>query len=143
MDSKPGISAHEALQRLINGNKRSLKGAVRMSGPLLATRALLTRRQRPSQLSWGAVIPGCAGVGLRRRARRAVRCSGGRKNHITEVAGSLQYAGAHLHSPLLVVLGHEGCGAVPVRLGNKVPGRSPACAHQAVGGWHPSGAEGH
>jgi carbonic anhydrase len=29
-----------------------------------------------------------------------------------EVAGSLQYAGAHLQTPLFVVLGHEGCGAV-------------------------------
>jgi carbonic anhydrase len=29
-----------------------------------------------------------------------------------EVAGSLQYAGSYLRTPLLVVLGHEGCGAV-------------------------------
>lgn len=28
------------------------------------------------------------------------------------IAGTLQYAGLHLHTPLLVVLGHEGCGAV-------------------------------
>ena len=29
-----------------------------------------------------------------------------------DVIGSLQYAVAHLHTPLVVVLGHEGCGAV-------------------------------
>jgi carbonic anhydrase len=29
-----------------------------------------------------------------------------------EVAGSMQYAGVHLKTPLFVVLGHEGCGAV-------------------------------
>jgi carbonic anhydrase len=29
-----------------------------------------------------------------------------------EIAGSLQYAGSHLHTPLFIVLGHEGCGAV-------------------------------
>ena len=33
-----------------------------------------------------------------------------------EVAGSLQYARAHLHTQLFVVLGHEGCGAVSAAL---------------------------
>ena len=28
------------------------------------------------------------------------------------IAGTLQYAGTHLHTPLFIVLGHEGCGAV-------------------------------
>ena len=39
-----------------------------------------------------------------------------------EVAGSLQYAGAHLRTPLLVVLGHEGCGAVQAALETKYQG---------------------
>jgi carbonic anhydrase len=30
----------------------------------------------------------------------------------TDVLGSIQYASYHLHTPLFVVLGHEGCGAV-------------------------------
>ena len=34
------------------------------------------------------------------------------------MAGSLQYAGLHLHVQLLVVLGHEGCGAVAAALGS-------------------------
>jgi carbonic anhydrase len=33
-----------------------------------------------------------------------------------EVMGSLQYAAAHLHTQLFVVLGHEGCGAVKAAL---------------------------
>jgi carbonic anhydrase len=34
-----------------------------------------------------------------------------------EVMGSLQYAAVHLKTPLFVVLGHEGCGAVQAALG--------------------------
>src|SRR5689334_8698984 len=37
--------------------------------------------------------------------------------------GSLQYAGAHLGTPLFVVLGHEGCGAVKAALEQMVAGR--------------------
>jgi carbonic anhydrase len=33
--------------------------------------------------------------------------------------GGGRYAGHHLHVPLLVVLGHEGCGAVIAALGAK------------------------
>src|SRR5207344_1593167 len=40
-----------------------------------------------------------------------------------EVAGSLQYAGSHLQTPLFVVLGHEGCGAVAAALAAKHEGK--------------------
>jgi carbonic anhydrase len=33
-----------------------------------------------------------------------------------EVLGSLQYAVVHLHTPLIVVMGHEHCGAVQAAL---------------------------
>ncbi len=36
-----------------------------------------------------------------------------------EVMGTLQYAAVHLHTPLFVVLGHEGCGAVQAALATK------------------------
>ena len=39
-----------------------------------------------------------------------------------EVLGSVQYAGAHLRTPLFVVLGHEGCGAVGAALAAKFYG---------------------
>lgn len=37
----------------------------------------------------------------------------------TAVAGSLQFAGQYLQTPLFVVLGHEGCGAVAAALASK------------------------
>jgi hypothetical protein len=39
-----------------------------------------------------------------------------------EIMGSLQYAGAHLQTPLFLVLGHEGCGAVKAALQHKFEG---------------------
>jgi len=39
-----------------------------------------------------------------------------------EVMGTLQYAAVHLHTPLFVVLGHEGCGAVQAALAAKFEG---------------------
>ena len=39
-----------------------------------------------------------------------------------EVWGSLQYAGTHLKTQLLMVLGHEGCGAVQAALAVKSQG---------------------
>jgi carbonic anhydrase len=38
------------------------------------------------------------------------------------ILGTLQYAGAHLRTPLFVVLGHEGCGAVKAALASKFEG---------------------
>jgi carbonic anhydrase len=38
------------------------------------------------------------------------------------IAGTLQYAGVHLHTPLLIVLGHEGCGAVEAAIAEKFHG---------------------
>ena len=39
-----------------------------------------------------------------------------------EVAGSLQYAGRHLHTPLFVVLGHTRCGAVAAAVDARLHG---------------------
>src|SRR4030095_4694075 len=39
-----------------------------------------------------------------------------------EVMGTLQYAAVHLGTPLFVVLGHEGCGAVHAALAAKFHG---------------------
>src|SRR5437870_4705471 len=38
------------------------------------------------------------------------------------VLGSIEYAVEHLHVPLIVVLGHEKCGAVEAALGEEKPG---------------------
>jgi carbonic anhydrase len=117
MSHKSDVSADEALQRLIDGNERFLQGKAHLPGLTRETLAELARGQHPF-----ATILGCsdsrvppewifdAGLG----ELFVVRVAG---NVLSlEVAGSLQYAGVHLKTPLLVVLGHEGCGAIQAAL---------------------------
>ena len=120
MTRKPEISAEEGLQRLKDGNKRFLVGGVRVLDPPHETLAELARGQHPF-----ATILGCsdsrvppewifdAGLGELFVARVAGNVLS------PEVAGSLQYAGVHLQTPLMVVLGHEGCGAIQAALETK------------------------
>lgn len=121
MTDNPGISAGQALQRLIDGNHRFLSGQARTSSaPLHENLAQLAQGQRPF-----ATILGCsdsrvppewifdAGLG----ELFVVRVAG--NVFSPEIGGSLQYAGAHLQTPLFVVLGHEGCGAVQAALATK------------------------
>ena len=117
------ISADEALQRLIDGNARFIRGELHFPSVPQEVFADLAKGQRPY-----AMILGCSdsrvppelvfGAGL--GDLFVVRVAG---NSISpEVAGSLQYAGVHLHTPLLVVLGHEGCGAIGAALETKFRG---------------------
>lgn len=114
------ISADEALQRLIDGNQRFLRGEAHLSSLPRETLVELARGQHPF-----ATVLGCsdsrvppewifdAGLG----ELFVVRVAGNVLSR--EVAGSIQYAGAHLRTPLLVVLGHEGCGAIQAALETK------------------------
>ncbi len=34
----------------------------------------------------------------------------------------MQYAGTHLHTPLFIMLGHEGCGAIEAAVAEKFQG---------------------
>jgi carbonic anhydrase len=116
-------SADEALARLLAGNERFVREAVRKSGPPRESLAELARGQRPY-----ATILGCsdsrvppewvfdAGLG----ELFVIRVAG--NVFSPEVAGSLQYAGSHLETPLFMVLGHEGCGAVHAALESKYEG---------------------
>jgi carbonic anhydrase len=118
-----GPSADEALARLIAGNERFLRGNAHNAGPTRETLADLAKGQRPF-----ATILGCsdsrvppewifdAGLG----ELFVIRVAG--NVFSPEVAGSLQYAGTHLQTPLFVVLGHEGCGAVGAALATKHEG---------------------
>src|SRR4051812_12961001 len=126
MDShsnETGPTAEEALARLIAGNERFRQGKMRHSPVPLETLADLARGQRPY-----ATILGCSdsrvppewifdtGLG----ELFVVRVAG---NILSpEVAGSLQYAGSYLQTPLFVVLGHEGCGAISAALATKHAG---------------------
>jgi len=109
--------AYEALLRLKNGNRRFMADKPSHAHEKASWRSLLVEEQKPF-----ATILGCSDsrvppelifdVGF--GDLFTIRLAG---NIIAEdVLGSLQYAAAHLHTSLIVVLGHEGCGAVTATL---------------------------
>jgi carbonic anhydrase len=105
----PGITASQALRRLVEGNRRFVRGEARF--PTVQKKILIElAEQRPY-----AAILGCSDSRVRGLpfvpASAVVRHSGCRKRCRTK-SPSLQYAGVHLKTPLFLVLGHEGCGAV-------------------------------
>src|SRR5271165_7248605 len=120
--AKPSpISADEALQRLIAGNERFLQGQAHFPTVCKETLADLARGQQPY-----ATILGCSDSRVPPELifdanfgeLFIVRVAG---NVVSpEVMGSLQYAGQHLHTPLFLVLGHQGCGAVKAALDSKL-----------------------
>jgi len=112
----PG-DANEALARLKNGNQPVIEDKPRHNHEKASWRSMLVETQKPF-----ATIVGCSdsrvppelifdeGFG----ELFTIRLAG---NIIAEdVIGSLEYAVAHLHTRLVVVLGHEGCGAVSATL---------------------------
>ena len=112
-----GISAEQGLQRLIEGNHRFVRGEARFPTVCKETLAELAKGQKPF-----ATILGCSDsrvppeliIDANFGELFIIRVAG---NIISpEVKGSLQYAAAHLLTPLFVVLGHEGCGAVQAAL---------------------------
>jgi carbonic anhydrase len=115
------LSAHQALQRLIDGNERFLRGEARFPTVCKETLANLAKGQRPY-----ATILGCSDSRVPPELifdanfgdLFIVRVAGNVVS--SEVMGSLQYAGSHLHTPVFVVLGHEGCGAVKAALSSKL-----------------------
>ena len=116
-------SADEALARLVAGNERFVRRQTRVAGLTRETLSDLAKGQRPY-----ATILGCSDsrvppewiFGAWLGELFVVRVAG---NVLSpEVAGSLQYAGSYLMTPLFVVLGHEGCGAVEAALATKYDG---------------------
>jgi carbonic anhydrase len=111
------LSIDKALQKLIEGNERFVAGQARFSTVCKETLADLAKAQHPY-----ATILGCSDSRVPPELifdanfgeLFIVRVAG---NVISpEVMGSIQYAGSHLLTPLFVVLGHEGCGAVGAAL---------------------------
>ena len=125
MSSHPesSVSADEALQRLQAGNERFLAGTARFPTVQKEILADLAKGQHPY-----ATILSCsdsrvppelifdAGFG----ELFIIRVAG--NVYSSEVAGSLQYAGRHLQTPLFVVLGHTSCGAVHAALDARLHG---------------------
>ena len=118
------ITADEALQRLMDGNQRYV--AYQMTGQKLSdpnTRQSLTKGQSPYAIilccSDSRVPPEIVfdkGLG----EIFVVRVAGNIPDPI--ILGSIEYAAEHLGSPLVVVLGHERCGAVTAAVDAKGEG---------------------
>lgn len=120
----PSVSADEALNRLKAGNERFANNKVSAGKPVAARRAETAQTQHPF-----AIIVGCADS---RTAPEiifdqnigdlfVVRTAG---NLVDDYAlGSIEYAVEHLGTRLIVVLGHQRCGAVTAALsGGSAPG---------------------
>ena len=120
MNVKPDISSDEALRRLIDGNGRFLSGNARVPTVQKDVLANLAKAQHPF-----ATVIGCSDSRVPPELLFdanfgelfVIRVAG---NVLSpEVAGSLQYAGVHLKTPLFVVLGHTNCGAIQAALAMK------------------------
>jgi carbonic anhydrase len=117
------LSPDRALKRLKGGNARFLAG--RSHFPTLQKAVLkeLAKGQEPYATilccSDSRVPPELvfdAGFGELFVVRVAGNVLG------PSILGTLQYAGAHLQTPLFVVMGHEGCGAVKAALATRFQG---------------------
>lgn len=121
----PPPGPDEALKRLMDGNQRYVAGKPERPNQGGDRRAAVAKGQQPF-----AVILGCAdsrvapellfdqGLG----DLFVVRVAG---HVLSDVAlGSIEYAAEHLKTPLIVVLGHQKCGAVEAALkGGEAPGQ--------------------
>jgi carbonic anhydrase len=110
-------TADGALKLLKEGNDRFVRGMAAARDVGAKRRALLAKGQNPF-----AVVLACADS---RVAPELVFDQGLGDLFVLRVAGnltdpfilgSIEYAVEHLHTPLIVVLGHESCGAVAAAL---------------------------
>jgi carbonic anhydrase len=123
----PPQTADEALARLKAGNLRFVRGAARFPTVQKDVLAELARGQQPY-----ATILGCsdsrvppelvfdAGFGELFVIRVAGNVLG------PSILGTLQYSALHLKTPLFVVMGHEGCGAVKAAVASRFDGLAQA-----------------
>lgn len=111
--AKNKITGKEALQILLAGNKRFLTGKLEHPNHCEESRKGLVSGQEPI-----AVVLACAdsrvppvdvfdqGLG----DLFILRVAGNIIND--HILGSIEYAVSHLHTPLVMVMGHSSCGAV-------------------------------
>jgi carbonic anhydrase len=108
------VTADEALMRLKSGNERFAKSPDVCATDLLSARARVVSSQSP----WATIVScsdsrvppellfGGVGIGELFVARNAGNMVD------TATMGTIEYGAAELGTPLIVVLGHERCGAV-------------------------------
>jgi len=117
------VSADEALARLMAGNERFMRGEPTITHMPREVLTNLAKGQRPY-----AAILGCSDSRVPPELLFdaafgelfIIRVAGNVMS--PEVAGSIQYAGVHLKTQLLMVLGHERCGAVQAALAARFEG---------------------
>jgi len=122
------VTAYEALDLLMEGNARFRQGEARFTGLRPDVLEELAKGQKPF-----ATILGCSDSRVPPELifdavlgeLFVIRVAGNIMS--AEIAGSLQYAGVHLKTPLFVVLGHSGCGAIHAGLSY----RSSGIRHQS------------
>jgi carbonic anhydrase len=111
---------------LVEGNKRFIAGQHQAPRDLQAARERLAKGQAPK-----VIVLGCSDSRVSPDTvfdksigqLFVVRTAGNIADAIA--LGSMEYAVEHLHSRLLVVLGHENCGAVVAAAsGQKMPSRN-------------------
>lgn len=113
MQSNIKLTGQDALQLLLDGNKRFIDGSLEHPNHCEESRRGLVSGQDPI-----AVVLTCADsrvppVDLFDRGLGdlfVVRVAGNIIND--QILGSIEYAVAHLHTPLVMVMGHSSCGAV-------------------------------
>ena len=118
------MTADQALARLVAGNKRFVAGTARFPTVQKEVLADLAKAQRPY-----ATVVGCSDSRVPPELvfdasfgeLFIVRVAGNVMS--PEVMGSIQYAAVHLQTPLFVVMGHAGCGAVEAALNTLHQGR--------------------
>ncbi len=107
------VTPQEALKRLMSGNARYVKDALECPNRTEDRRKAIAAKQTPF-----AVIIGCSDS---RVASEIIFDQGVGDIFVVRVAGnivgpverdSIEYAIAHLHASLVLVLGHQHCGAV-------------------------------
>lgn len=129
-DSTSDVTAAEALHRLEQGNARFVAGHLMSTTPaeIAESRGKVAQGQKPF-----AIVVGCSDsrVGPEVIFDQkvgdifVVRTAGEVVDPVG--IGSIEYAVAHLGSPLILVLGHERCGAVAAAVANsQEPGHIPA-----------------
>ena len=134
--SGPSVGPDEALKRLKAGNRRFASASVSSGKPVGEQRAATANGQHPF-----AIIVGCADSRTSPEIifdqsigdLFVVRTAG---NLVDNYAlGSIEYAVAHLGSRLIVVLGHQKCGAVQAALSG---GDAPGHVHSLVSAIQPA-----
>lgn len=120
-ENSPNISPDQALEKLIEGNRHFVENNSTISVKNNSiTRASLSKSQKPY-----AIVLTCSdsrvppeiifdkGLG----EIFVIRVAGNIPDPV--VLGSIEYAAEHLGTPLIMVLGHERCGAVTAAVDSK------------------------